>query len=227
MRKGATLVVLACVVVGAVGLAALRMASIVSEVRQARADREAADKQIADLKAQLAELNEPPAILPGKPTETALPKEGLRSRRPPASAEAATNLLHRFDELAALQVKTLALVQTLADKMGEAGSPAQKLKQREASLAALEAALKDQQQRAATAKRTMEELRVSLEVPADVVTLEPATGLAVESLRQYWPYLEAKKDLQAAEQVVESLERRLRQEKAGAVVDAYQSAPAK
>jgi len=224
MSKDAkNLVGLACIVVLTVGLAALWIASTVSGLRRARADRKALDEQIAAISNQLAALREPQ----GKPAEMASPKDGLRSRRPPASAEAATNLLQRLDELAALQAKTLALVQTLADKVGEAGSPEQKLKQREASLAALEAALKDQQQRAATAKRTVEELRVSLEVPADVVALEPATGLAVESLRQYWLYLEAKKNSQAAEQVVESLQRRLRQEKAEAVADAYQSAAPK
>jgi hypothetical protein len=219
MSTAATRVVFACLAVGLLGVAAWSMAS----ARRARTSLRAAELEIAALKAQVAAPQEALPVLQGKPAEAVLPKDGLRSRRSPASAEAATNLVRRMDELAALQAKTLALVQTLADKTGEAGSPQQKLKQRETALAALEAALKDYQRRAAAAKKTLDDLRVSLEVPDDVVALEPATGLALDSLRQYWPYLEAKMDSQMAEQGAESLQRRLRQQRAEAVLDAHES----
>jgi vacuolar-type H+-ATPase subunit I/STV1 len=194
---------------------------------RARTSLRAAESEIAGLKAQIAAPDEAIAGPQGKPGETSLPRSALRPARARPADESLTNVLRRLDELAALQVKTLALVQTLADKVVEASSPEQKLKQREASIAALEAALRDQQQQAAAAKKAMDDLRVSLQVPEDVVALEPATGLALESLRQYWPYLEAKKNLQTAEQAAESLQRRLRQQRAEAAVDARESAAPK
>jgi len=216
MSTAASRFVFAGLTAGALFAAALSM----TFAWKTRAALQAAELELARLRAQLAAQEQAAADEQEKPAETAAARDGLRPRRPAGSAEAATNVLRRLDDLEALQFQTLALVQTLAEKVEEAGSPEQKLKQRGAALAALEAALIGQQQQAAAAKRAMDDLRVSLQVPDDVVALEPATGLALASLRQYWPYLEAKRNSQAADQAAESLQRRLRLQRAEAVVDA-------
>lgn len=221
MSTAASRFVFAGLTAGALFAAALSMTFAWKTCASLRA----AELELARLRAQLAAQEQAAADEQEKPAGTAPAWEGLRPRRPAGSAEAATNVLRRLDDLEALQLKTLALVQTLAEKVEEAGSPQQKLKQRETTIAALEAALNGQQQQAVAAKKAMDDLRVSLQVPDDVVALEPATGLALNSLRQYWPYLEAKRNSQAADQAAESLQRRLRQQRADAALDA-QGAPA-
>jgi hypothetical protein len=166
--------------------------------------------EIAQLEAELRDLGASSAIS----KQSGAPPRPDASRTPTSPvAEQSGELLKRLSELTQMQANTLALVQTLVDKNAEAESPEQKSKQQAAALSKSEALLTDQLQALTNAKRRMEEQLTLLQVPDDVVGLNPDTGLALPSLKEYYPYLEAKRATFEAERAVESLQRRLRQMK--------------
>ncbi len=164
--------------------------------------------EIAQLEAELRDLGASSGV--SKRPSTPPPPDAPRTPTSPAT-EQSGELLRRLSELTQMQANTLALVQTLVDKNVEAESPEQKSKQQAAALSKTETLLTDQLQALTNAKRRMEEQLSLLQVPDDVVGLNPDTGLAVPSLKEYYPYLEAKRDTIDAERAVESLQRRLRQ----------------
>lgn len=185
-----------------------------------------AEAEIARLRAENQAAEPRSYAAPAAPSPAPMPQEGLGQPRYVVPVEPPAELLRQLGAMAQLQSNTFAMVQMLVDKAGETDSPQLKLKQQAATISALEVALNDQQLKVAAAKRKLEEQITTLQVPDDVIPLNPETGLALPSLRQYWPYLEAKRDIDNAERAIESLQRRLRQQRIDTSGGGTNSAPA-
>ena len=185
-----------------------------------------AETELAQLRAESQPVEQSSAASAATPP----PAPSAQGATPPpqhtAPAEPSADLLRQFGAMVRLQSNTLAMVQLLVDKLGESDSPQLKLKQQATAISALEVALNDQQQKVESAKRKLEDQRTTLQVPDDVIPLNPDTGLALASLRQYWPYLETKREIENGERAVDTLQRRLRQQRIDAGSGATNVVPA-
>ena len=78
----------------------------------------------------------------------------------------------------------------------------------------------EEQQRCDAMKQKVTALLLSLKVPDDVVSIPTAKALETPSLQAYWPYFEAKKELEPLQRIVESLKIRLVQDRLNATIEA-------
>ncbi len=215
-------IVSASITLGALVVAAL---AIVAAWKSQSALR-VAEAEIAQLRAENQAAGQDRPAASATPSPAPMPQEGSGQPRRVVPVEPPVELLRQLGAMAQLQSNTFAMVQMLVDKAAETDSPQLRLKQQATAISVLEVALNDHQQKVAAARRRIEEQRTTLQVPDDVIPLNPETGLALASLRQYWPYLEAKRDLDNAERAVESLQRRLRQQRIDASGGATNGVPA-
>ena len=91
-------------------------------------------------------------------------------------------------------------------------------------VAAMEALAQEQQQQLQAAKQRATELLASLTVPDAVSTMEACKALDTASLRQYWPFFEAKREREALQAVTERLQMRVISERVDAAAAAAKRA---
>ncbi|PYI80168.1 MAG: hypothetical protein DME26_22100 [Verrucomicrobia bacterium] len=146
-----------------------------------------------------------------------------RSGAPPANIPAGmeSELIRQITELATLQSNTLALVEKLLVR----AEPPEQLtaQQRQAALITLEVTTQEAEQKLEAAKRSAAELLISLNVPADISTLDVSTALDTVGLRAYWPYFEAKRERDTLQITANRVRLRLVQEQIDAGIEAAKS----
>ncbi len=127
-------------------------------------------------------------------------------------AGAEIELARRIADLTVLQSNTLALVERLMARTPEPQMVPPSPQQRQAGIAALETSAQEFQHNFEATKQRAAELLTSLNIPADVSTMEPSKALDTASLKPYWPFFEAKKDRERAERLMVSVQLRIAQE---------------
>jgi len=91
---------------------------------------------------------------------------------------------------------------------------------RGAGLGHLEALAQEGQQQLQSARQKAKELLTTLNVPADVSTMDANKALDAATLRPYWPFFEAKRERELLQGLDERLKRRLIQEQIDAAAAA-------
>jgi hypothetical protein len=81
----------------------------------------------------------------------------------------------------------------------DAQLPSQSQVQTNQDLAADDALLTTQEQKLDEAKQKVADLLLTLNVPEELTNTDAATGLRSESLRQYWPYFQARNEFEDME----------------------------
>jgi hypothetical protein len=141
-----------------------------------------------------------------------------------ATGPSSVDLARRLQEVFAAQSNILARLDRLtAQRTTE--DPQQAATRRLQSIPVLEASLSAHERELAAARQQTAELLESLQVPADVSSMMPHQALAVGSLKPYWPYFEALRQRERAQDWVEKLRARLEVERMEAQIDAAGGAP--
>jgi hypothetical protein len=124
-----------------------------------------------------------------------------------------------LSELSLAQSNTALVVERLLKSTSDVKTPEtpeQAMKRRHA----LEASATEEQQRCDDMKQKVTELLFSLKVPDEVATTPTSKALEMPSLQAYWPYFEAKRELEPMQRILESLKARLAQERIHARLEA-------
>jgi hypothetical protein len=218
-NRPGTVVALTIVLIGlgAVAIFAVsdraRNAAALLELRREAADLrvqlEGRDATISALQADVQQLRRT-ALVDGKSlSSAALPQSS-------AALPVELELARRVVDLTLQQSNTAIEVEKLLARTADAPSPTLLAQRQEAALTALEAMIEEHQQKAAAAKDRAAELLISMEIPADVSTLDAAKALDTASLRPYWPFFEAKREREFLRMLSERLVLRLAQERVDA-----------
>ena len=90
--------------------------------------------------------------------------------------------------------------------------PVESPQQKQAGLAALELSVADFQQKVDAARQKSAHLLVTLNIPAEISTMDPPKALATASLKPYWPFFESLREREHITFLMEKLQARLLQE---------------
>lgn len=175
-----------------------------------RSQLETCDQTIIELRSSIERLQRSAVSSP--------PTEPTTRANPATSSE--NDLARRLVELTLLQSNTLALVEKLMTRAAELQSPPESPKQSEAAITALELSLADYQQKLVETKQRAAELVVTMNIPAEVSTMEASKALDIASLKPYWPFFEAKRERDSMQLLMERLRMRLAQEQLDAAIQA-------
>jgi hypothetical protein len=132
---------------------------------------------------------------------------------PQPSMAANSDFREQMDHLSNIQSQTLAVVQGVAGKMGVAVSPERQLRLQKAGVALLEEEKARRENALADHKAKLAELISTLRVPDEVAGLASDKALGMPSLKRYWPYFEARRNMELQQLVTERVNLRLIQEK--------------
>lgn len=128
-------------------------------------------------------------------------------------------LVRAIAELSLSQSNTAIVIERLL--RATAGIQAtESIEQAQKRLQALEASAVEEQQRCDAMKQKVNALLLSLKVPDDVASIPAAKALESPSLQAYWPYFEAKKELEPMQRILESLKIRLVQDRINVATEA-------
>lgn len=170
-------------------------------VRELRVQLDDRDRTILDLKASVERLQ----------TASNTTSAGKSESKPDLSLKLISELQRRITEMGSTQTQILAFVQKAAAKNSAVvESLPWTAKERQAALAVLEEAQKEHEQKSAAAKKRVEQLLMTLRVPNEIAALPTERALSAPSA--YWPYFEARRELEGLQLVVERLKLRLTQE---------------
>ena len=140
------------------------------------------------------------------------------------------DLQRRMAEVTALQAKASELVQALMAmrEAPEAAEIPEQLDRARVSLDVYDKHLQEARQKAKTLATQTKDLLLSLNIPRDIAHMEPGKALASVDLQPYWPYFEAKQEMESQNLLVERLRIRMLQEKVEAeVLEAQKKAAGK
>jgi len=146
------------------------------------------DKTISDLKTKAANQQNLQAV--------------TRQPSSPGALDALSQVNDRLEQLASSQKTTLELLLWLANKAGTLESFDRRLEDHKARVASMETKLTDEQEKLDTAKRKVEQLVLTLEIPDEVAMMDASKGLDVPGLKKYWPYFEAKRQRDILERLI-------------------------
>lgn len=176
------------------------------EAAELREQLEARDTTISSLQAEVQQLRRGVLVADGARTSSVSPSDLEWARR--------------VTELTLHQSNTAVIIERLLARTPDAPPPAVAAQRRAAGLAALEASVQEEQQKLEAAKQKAAELLISLNIPADVSTMDAAKGLDTASLRAYWPYFEAKRERDSLQFLEERFRLRLIAERLDARIEA-------
>ena len=123
-----------------------------------------------------------------------------------------SELLQRVVQLEAQQLSTLTVMQNSGSATAPMLSSGKALAERQLALAALSARATAQDEKVAAAKAKLKEWLKALNVPDNIAALDNSTGMAKPSLVNYWPYFEAKQELEEALDFARLLKRKIQLE---------------
>lgn len=157
-------------------------ASFQRDIAALRAQLDARDEVIQDLKASVRQLQGVAGTKHVAGSSSSVPSVGLSD----------LDWVERLHDLEVRQSNTVVMVERLAEKIPDGESLDQMVGQIEALLLREELAEGDQSALAEAARQRVAELLLSLSVPADVAELDPTKALENSALQAYWPYFEAR-----------------------------------
>jgi hypothetical protein len=96
---------------------------------------------------------------------------------------------------------SLQLLRAVAEKLDVAETPELQLKKMRVGIAMLEDNLRVSEKAIPELKEKASALLTALKVPDDVAILYPEQAIRMQSVKQYWPYFEAKRDYENREAV--------------------------
>ena len=208
-REGFLLVVaLLCLVTAVVTFLLWRtdqalVSAVRQEIAELRTELASRDKTVSDLQTRVDESFERPPTQITSPITDSFPQ-----------------LTRRINELTAQQNMTLALVQSLVSTSAQAESSEFRQQRQQLAIGALEERLRAQQVSLDAAKQKVEQLAITWNVPDEVARMETSDGLDISTLKQYWPYFEARRERQQLEKFVSLLKMKLAAEKIDLAVEA-------
>lgn len=167
-------------------------ASFQRDIAALRAQLDARDEVIQDLKASVRQLQ---GVAGAKRVEGA-------SSSSVSSGLSDLDWVERLHDLEIRQSNTVAMVERLAEKIPDGDSLDQMAGQIEALLLREELAEGDQTAQAEAARQRVAELLLSLSVPADVAELDPSKALENTALQAYWPFFEARQQSEVMDGLV-------------------------
>ena len=135
------------------------------------------------------------------------------SRDISASSNLQIDLFQRIAELTAQQSNTAAMVQRLLARTWGDPSPEQAKRGTQAAIQVLQASMQNNQQQLETARQKAAALLVDLNIPVEIASMEASEALDQASLREYWPFFEAKREGDTLRELAERLRRRMIQER--------------
>jgi chromosome segregation ATPase len=175
-----------------------------------RSQLEARDQTIIELRSSIERLQHSTVSAP--PTELAT--------RANSATSTENDLARRLAELTVLQSNTLALVERLMARAADLQSAPESPRQSEAAVTALELSVAEYQQKLEETKQRAAELVVTLNIPAEVSTMDASKALDIANLKPYWPFFEAKRERDSMQLLTERLRMRLAQEQLDARIQA-------
>ena len=119
------------------------------------------------------------------------------------------DMVRRLAYLEAQQSNVTAHIQSSANSSQSGISYETTLKGQQQALAELKTQVIAQEQKAAATKAKLEDWRRSLDVSDEMVVLEASVALKSPGLANYWPYFEAKRELEEAIDLTQLLKRKL------------------
>jgi len=163
-----------------------------------RSQLEARDQTIADLRGDRPVADPGPRATNGGTSVAATQAE----------------LERRLAEVKVLQSNAAALVQALAAtrEAPEAPEIPEHLERARVSIQVYEKHLQDAREKASALAAQTKNLLITLNIPREVAATEPNKALSSVELQTYWPYFEAKRELEAQNMLVERLKIRMLQE---------------
>jgi hypothetical protein len=176
----------------------LRISELEQTCEDLRSQLEAREQMIADLR------GERPVADPGiRGTNTAT-----------SVAATQAELQRRMAEVAALQSNAAALVQALVAtrEAPEAAEIPEHLERARVSMQVYEKHLQEAREKASALAAQTKNLLITLNIPREVAAGDPNKALSSVELQPYWPYFEAKRELEAQNIMLERLKMRMLQE---------------
>ena len=195
-----------------------RLAELQRTCDDLREQLQARDQTLAELQSHFTLRGTNPATQGVTPTGTTV--------APVTEAD----LQRRMAEVTALQAKASELVQALVAmrEAPEAVEIPEQLDRARVSLEVYDKHLQEARQKATTIATQTKDLLLSLNIPRDIAHMEPGKALASVDLQPYWPYFEAKQEMESQNLLVERLKMRMLQEKVEAeVLEAQKKAAGK
>jgi hypothetical protein len=171
------------------------------QAAELRSQLEARDQTITDLRSSIERLQQSTlGTMPAK-----------RIQQPDSAASTEIEFARRLAEMTVLQSNTLALVEKL---MGQVTNlqPTESPQQKQAGLVVLEQSVTEFQQKVDAARQRTADLLVTLNMPAEVSTMDPSKALATASLKPYWPFFESLREREHLTFLLEKLQARLLQD---------------
>jgi hypothetical protein len=163
---------------------------------------QARDLTIAELQSQFTSRGTNPGMPLVAPTGTA------------AVAVTEAELQRRMAEVSALQARAAEMVAALAAmrEAPEATEIPEHADRARVSVQVYEKHLEEARAKATTLATQTKDLLVSLNVPRDIAHMDAAKALASVDLQPYWPYFEARREVEAQNDIVERIRIRMLQE---------------
>jgi hypothetical protein len=143
-------------------------------------------------------------------------QESPAAPRPDTAAngcEHHAQILARLGQLAETQSNLEASVARILDRLGDPRPGGPVAVQRQQELRRLEQFAAEHQRQTQAARMKVIDLITQLNPPDEVAIMEPKTGLALPSMKHYWPYFEARREQDKWDLVAERLELRMIQER--------------
>ena len=204
---------------------ALVLNGSLSTARQRIAELE---RTCEDLRGELAQRGQATGVEPARSSVSQTNGAALSAQTVAARAVAReVELERRLAEVAELRSNATELVQALVAmrEAPEAPHIPEHVERAQISLAVFEKHLEEARQAAAKANDRAKDLLLSLNIPPDVASTNPDRALASVELRHFWPYFEARKELETQNNLVERLKVRMLQERVEAeILQAQQKA---
>lgn len=188
-----SLVVVACVA-GLYRRGTAAIASAERENSEVKAQLDSIAGELAAIKDQLSQLNNRSAA--------------TREIFLPSTSTGQSNALNQVAEMIVQMSNTLALVQSLNTTPQANISPEKELIGRQQVFAVLSNHVTAQEQKVAETKSKLMDWAASLKIPDEVATQDPSTALKTPSLANYWPYFEAKLELDEASDYARLMKRK-------------------
>jgi hypothetical protein len=198
VNTGSIFIMVGC----AVGLA------LVDRMRSRHA-LDATRQELAALRAELERRDR--ALHPARAAVDAAVMYSTPTRDVSAPSDLQIDLFQQLTELRAQQSNTAALIGQLVAKT--LGSPEQVKRGTQAAIQTLQASAQKNQQQLETARQRAAALVADLNIPLEIATMDPTEALDKVSLREYWPFFEAKREGDIFQELAERLRRRIIQER--------------
>ena len=188
-------------------------ASVLGLYRRDTAAITSAKRETAEVKVQLVSIAGELAAIKDQLSQLNNGSAATREISLPSTSTGQSNALDHVSEMIVQMSNTLALVQTLNTTPQANISPEKELIGRQQAFAELSNLVTAQEQKVAETKSKLMDWAASLKIPDEVATQDPSTALKTPSLANYWPYFEAKIELEEVSDYARLMKRKAQIEK--------------